>query len=110
MNGFMNALANALANALTPSQKMMPTITTHLARGTAGAALVLLAAPSVHAQNPLASAPPVAAVPAGSPTYARDVAPIFQQKCQECHQPGSIAPMSLLTYADAKDNAAIIRE
>ena len=43
-------------------------------------------------------------------TYARDIAPILQAKCQECHQPGSIAPMSLLTYQDAKDNAAIIRE
>lgn len=36
------------------------------------------------------------------PTYARDVAPIFQAKCQECHRPGSIAPMPLLTYDDAK--------
>ena len=34
-------------------------------------------------------------------TYATDVAPILQRKCQECHQPGSIAPMSLLTYDDA---------
>ena len=42
-------------------------------------------------------------------TYARDVAPIFQQKCQECHQPGSIAPMSLLTYDDAKKYARRIR-
>ena len=35
-------------------------------------------------------------------TFAKHVAPIFQAKCQVCHQPGSIAPMSLLTYEDAK--------
>src|SRR5258705_6120113 len=34
-------------------------------------------------------------------TFAKDVAPILQQKCQVCHQPNSIAPMSLLTYEDA---------
>jgi hypothetical protein len=39
-------------------------------------------------------------------TYAKHVAPILQKKCQVCHQPGSIAPMSLLTYEDAKDNLA----
>jgi mono/diheme cytochrome c family protein len=39
-------------------------------------------------------------------TYAKHVAPIIQKKCQVCHQPGSIAPMSLLTYEDAKDNLA----
>ena len=35
-------------------------------------------------------------------TYAKDVAPILQKNCQQCHQPGSIAPISLLTYDDAK--------
>ena len=34
-------------------------------------------------------------------TFNRDVMPILQVKCQECHQPNSIAPMSLLTYRDA---------
>ena len=34
-------------------------------------------------------------------TYAKHVAPIFQEKCQVCHQPNSVAPMSLLTYRDA---------
>ena len=28
-------------------------------------------------------------------TFAKDVAPILQEKCQQCHQPNSIAPMSL---------------
>ena len=31
-------------------------------------------------------------------TFARDIAPIFQEKCQSCHRPDSMAPMSLLTY------------
>jgi hypothetical protein len=42
-------------------------------------------------------------------TYAKDVAPILQQKCQECHQPNSIGPMSLLTYDDARRHASAIR-
>lgn len=43
-------------------------------------------------------------------SYAKDVAPILQSKCQECHQPGSIAPMSLLTYQDAVDAADEIKQ
>ncbi|NQV70784.1 MAG: hypothetical protein HQ498_12230 [Pseudohongiella sp.] len=42
-------------------------------------------------------------------TWAQDVAPIFQEKCQECHRPDSIAPMSLLTYEQAKVFAPVIR-
>ena len=51
--------------------------------------------------------------PAGAqdqPTYARDVAPIIQGNCQVCHQPGSIAPMSLMTYEAVKRYAPRIRE
>ena len=33
-------------------------------------------------------------------TFAKDVAPIFQAKCQECHHPGTAAPMSLVTYEE----------
>ena len=41
--------------------------------------------------------------PAGGPvTFARDVAPIFQDKCESCHRPGYIAPMSLVTFEDAR--------
>src|SRR5205814_4799841 len=43
-------------------------------------------------------------------TFAKDVAPILQAKCQECHQPDSIAPMSLLTYQEARPWARSIKE
>jgi hypothetical protein len=39
---------------------------------------------------------------AAMPTFARDVAPIFYKNCTNCHRPGEIAPMSLLTFKDAR--------
>ena len=42
-------------------------------------------------------------------TYARDVAPILQEKCQVCHQPNSVAPMSLLTYEQVRTYAPLIK-
>ena len=43
-------------------------------------------------------------------TFTKDVAPILQRSCQNCHRPGSIAPMSLLTYKDARPWARSIKE
>src|ERR1700730_18730381 len=43
-------------------------------------------------------------------TFSKDIAPIFQAKCQECHQPNSIAPMSLITYKEARPWARSIKE
>ena len=37
-----------------------------------------------------------------APTFSKDVAPILYKNCTNCHRPGEIAPMSLLTYADAR--------
>ncbi len=34
-------------------------------------------------------------------TYYRDVEPILQRRCQECHRPGEIGPFPLLTWEDA---------
>jgi hypothetical protein len=42
-----------------------------------------------------------AAEPA-TPTFTKDVAPIFQEKCEACHRPNSIAPMSLVSYEEAR--------
>lgn len=44
------------------------------------------------------------------PTFTKDVAPILYRNCTSCHRPGEIAPMSLLTYRDARPWARAIRE
>src|SRR6187549_3253218 len=54
---------------------------------------------------PQAQAPAVKAV-----TFSKDVAPILQKACQNCHRPGSIAPMALLSYEDARPWARSIRD
>jgi hypothetical protein len=43
-------------------------------------------------------------------TFSKDVAPIFQEKCQSCHQPGSIAPMSLISYQESRPWARSIKD
>src|SRR6266540_4292531 len=47
-----------------------------------------------------AGAQPAASPP--TPTFSKDVAPIFYAQCISCHRPGEIAPMSLLTFKDAR--------
>ena len=42
------------------------------------------------------------------PTFSKDVAPILYNNCTNCHRPGEIGPMSLLTYADARPWAKAI--
>ena len=37
-----------------------------------------------------------------SVTFSKDVLPILQKNCQSCHRPGQVAPMSLITYNDAR--------
>jgi hypothetical protein len=45
---------------------------------------------------------------AAAPTFSKDVAPILYAECTSCHRPGEIAPMSLLTYKDARPWARAI--
>ena len=42
-------------------------------------------------------------------TFNKDVLPILQKHCQTCHRPGEVAPMSLLTFADARPWARAIK-
>ena len=47
-----------------------------------------------------AAAPAIAAD--GTPTFTKDVAPIFYKSCIECHRQTMFAPMSLTSYEDAR--------
>ena len=57
-------------------------------------AAVGLASIHADAQSPAAKS--------ATPTFNKDVAPILYKNCTNCHRPGEIAPMSLLTYKDAR--------
>jgi mono/diheme cytochrome c family protein len=46
---------------------------------------------------------------AGAVTFSKDVAPILQRSCQNCHRPGEIAPMSLLSYQEVRPWARAIK-
>jgi hypothetical protein len=43
------------------------------------------------------------------PTFTKDIAPIFQEKCEACHRPDSIAPMSLINFEDVRPWARSIK-
>ena len=55
---------------------------------------------------------PVAAMSGSLPrtTFTKDIAPIFHQRCAECHRAGEVAPMSLLTYSEARPWAKAIKQ
>jgi mono/diheme cytochrome c family protein len=50
-----------------------------------------------------------AAAPPAAPTFAKDIAPILHKHCAQCHRPGEVAPMSLLSYDDARPWARAIK-
>ena len=52
----------------------------------------------------------IAAEPVAKPTFSKDVAPILQAKCVSCHEPGSIAPMSLRTFDEVRPFARSIKQ
>src|SRR5262245_47995630 len=45
-----------------------------------------------------------------TPTFTKDVAPVMYKHCAGCHRSGDLAPMSLLTYEEARPWAKSIRE
>jgi hypothetical protein len=46
---------------------------------------------------------------AQAPTFYKDVLPILQANCQNCHRPGEIAPMSFLTFEQTRPFARAIK-
>lgn len=43
-------------------------------------------------------------------TYNRDIAPIVQRNCQDCHRAGGDAPFELMSYSDFADRAEMVAE
>src|SRR5437899_1516826 len=68
--------------------------------GSVALAATFAGAPSVVAADAHSAAPFV---------FTKDVAPILQSKCQACHQPNSIAPMSLISYEETRPWARSIK-
>src|SRR5262245_35595974 len=63
-------------------------------------AAMLVACPSVCAAQAI-SRDPV--------TFTKDVAPLLERSCQNCHNPGGIEPMSLMTYEQVRPWARAIK-
>jgi hypothetical protein len=51
----------------------------------------------------------LAADQSSSVTFTKDVLPVLQKNCQSCHRPGQVAPMSLLSYQEARPWAKAIK-
>ena len=47
---------------------------------------------------------------APSTTFYKDVLPVLQNRCQECHRSGEIGPMAFMTYKETRPWAKAIRE
>ena len=77
-------------------------------RGSAESVLVYVVAGLVALG--LASTPALAVgAEPGDVTFSRDVAPILQRSCENCHRAGGAAPMSLITYQDVRPWARSIK-
>lgn len=50
------------------------------------------------------------AAPAAEVTFTRDIAPILQRSCENCHRAEGVAPMSLQTYEEVRPWARAIKQ
>ena len=74
------------------------------------AAAWFLIAAAAFAATARAQTVDVRSVAAPQVTFAKDVAPIMQAKCQECHRAGAMAPMSLVTFEETRPWAKAIKQ
>ena len=70
-------------------------------RGGVGALVVWLGAAVAHAGPPPATA--------AAPTFTKDIAPVLQRSCQNCHRPNGAGPMPLTTYEEVRPWARSIK-
>ena len=52
----------------------------------------------------------IAATNPSAVTFNKQVLPLLQKRCQNCHRPGEAAPFSMLTYKDARSWAKAMKE
>src|SRR5687767_8002693 len=84
---------------------MVPVVKAGLSGLAIVAGFLLLAGTALQGQsgNPASTGQP-------TPTFTKDVLPILQRSCQQCHRPGTPAPMSLMTYQETRPWARSIRQ
>src|SRR5579871_4995358 len=71
----------------------------------------VIAAGSILAVSGLIAGEPSKTSASAKPvTFTKDIAPIFQDKCEDCHRKDSMAPMSLVTYEEVRPWARSIKE
>jgi mono/diheme cytochrome c family protein len=73
-------------------------------KATMGAAVILSAAAGLVMPHAVGAQQPAV----GNVTFAKDIAPILQRSCQNCHRPDGVAPMSLVTYEEVRPYARAI--
>ena len=67
-----------------------------------GTVFLVVPSVSVRAQQP--------AKATGEVTFTRDIAPILQRSCQNCHRADSVAPTSFITYEEVRPYARAIKQ
>jgi len=70
----------------------------------------MLSRPTFVALGSLLVSAAVIAAPASTPTFTKDIAPILQDKCQDCHRQGAMAPMALISYEEVRPWAKSIKQ
>ena len=63
-------------------------------------AIGMLATPALSAQGPAPDAV----------TFTKDIAPILQRSCQQCHSPSGLAPMPFTTYEEVRPWARSVKQ
>jgi hypothetical protein len=87
---------NTMIRQLTPVR--WSAVGSYLLASGVASALVMLASVGVSAQATT------------GPTYTKDIAPVLQRSCENCHRADGVAPMALTTYEEVRPWARAIKQ